>query len=217
MQTQKSLFTVMSILLATSVMTAAEATPAMLDSIPGSAQEVKPILIGAPVPDVLLETAAGSKFSLKKHLTKKPTVLIFYRGGWCPFCTRHLASLQEAETSLLDLGYQILAVSPDRPTKLAESQDKIKPSYTLLSDRHMQAAAAFGIAYRVDDPTLKKLERYKIDIEDASGETHHLLPVPSVFIVGKDGRIGFTYVNPDYKVRLDSEVLLAAGKAVQKQ
>ncbi len=52
---------------------------------------------------------------------------------------------------------------------------------------------------------------------DASGQTHHQLPVPSVFIVGKDGKIGFSYVNPDYRVRLEGDVMLAAAKAVLKQ
>jgi hypothetical protein len=37
-----------------------------------------------------------------------------------------------------------------------------------------------------------------------------------VFIVGTDGKIRFAYVNPDFKVRLDGEVLLAAAKAAVK-
>lgn len=58
------------------------------------------------------------------------------------------------------------------------------------------------------------LQSYNLDIEDASGKTHHLLPVPSVFIVDTEGAILFEYVNPDYRVRIDSETLLAAAKAV---
>jgi peroxiredoxin len=140
-------------------------------------------------------------------------VLIFYRGGWCPFCNKHLGQLQQAEPQLRELGYRIVAVSPDRPEKLKESTDKGGLSYTLLSDSSMVAAQAFGIAFEVDAPMLEKLASYNIDIEADSGETHHLLPVPAVFIVGKDGVIDFSYANPDYKTRLASEVLLAAAKA----
>jgi len=88
--------------------------------------------------------------------------------------------------------------------------------YVLLSDSKMTAASAFGIAYKVNDDTLKALKNYGIDIEESSGERHHLLPVPSVFLVGKSGRIEFQYVNPDYKVRLDPDVLLAAAEAAAK-
>jgi hypothetical protein len=39
-----------------------------------------------------------------------------------------------------------------------------------------------------------------------------MLPVPAVFLVTTNGLIQFEYVNPDYKVRLDPELLLAAAK-----
>ena len=80
----------------------------------------------------------------------------------------------------------------------------------------MTAASAFGIAHKVDDDTLKVYKNYGIDLEESSGEQHHLLPVPSVVRVGKSGRIEFQYVNPDYKIRLDPQVLLAAAKAAAR-
>jgi peroxiredoxin len=117
------------------------------------------------------------------------------------------------EARLRELGYRIIAISPDRLEKVSESIDKHNMTYTLLSDSSMAAAKAFGIAFEVDKPMLEKLATYNIDIEDASGKEHHLLPVPSVFLVGKDGIIDFVYANPDYKTRLAPEVLLAAAKA----
>ena len=88
----------------------------------------------------------------------------------------------------------------------------------LVSDNEMTGAQALGIAFRVDDATVKKYkESYGIDLEADSGRTHHLLPVPSVFIVGTDGVIQFSYVNPDYKVRIDPDVLLNAAKSVSEQ
>jgi peroxiredoxin len=175
--------------------------------------EVKPLMIGQPIPEVPLTTVDGEKFNLPAAAKEQPLVLIFYRGGWCPYCNAHLGQLQEIDPQLRELGYRIIAISPDRSEKMAESLDKVKMSYTLLSDSSMKAAKAFGIAFEVGAPMLKKLDSYNIDIEDASGEKHHLLPVPAVFIVGTDGLIDFSYANPDYKTRLAPEVLLAAAKA----
>lgn len=114
------------------------------------------------------------------------------------------------------MGYQILAISPDVPAKLSESKGKIEMSYKLLSDSGMECSRAFGLAFKVDDKTLEAYKGYGIDLEVASGETHHLLPVPGVFIVGTDGVIDFSYVNPDYKVRIEPDVLLAAAKVSLK-
>lgn len=81
----------------------------------------------------------------------------------------------------------------------------------------MAAAKALGIAFKVEEETVALYkDKYGIDLEGDSGQTHHLLPVPSVFVAGADGVISFSYVNPNYRVPLSADVLLAAayGKVV---
>ena len=106
----------------------------------------------------------------------------------------------------------MIAISTDQPSGLQQSLRKHDLGYTLLSDSRMQAARAFGIAWQVDDDGVAMYKRYGIDLEEASGETHHQLPVPSVFLVGRDGRIQYVYSNPDYKIRPDNDTLLRAAR-----
>ena len=127
-----------------------------------------------------------------------------------------MGQLQEIAPELTKLGYRIIAISPDGVEKLRSSLDKNEVGFVLLSDSKMKAAIGFGVAFQADDATVEQLEDYGIDLEKASGEKHHQLPVPSVFLVGESGRIEFQYVNPDYKVRLDPDVLLAAARAAAK-
>jgi peroxiredoxin len=127
-----------------------------------------------------------------------------------------LGQLQEIEPRLVELGYQIVAISPDSPEKVRAVSTKKGYSFRLLSDSDLKAARAMGVAYQVDDETFRLLKQYDIDIEAASGRTHRLLPVPSVFILDKKGVIQYEYVNPDYKVRLEGDVLLAAAEAAVK-
>lgn len=107
-------------------------------------------------------------------------------------------------------------IAPDRPAKLRETYEKYKFRGLLLSDARMAAAQAFRVAYQVDEDTLKQLDEYGVDLEEASGEKHHQLPVPAVFIVGPEGIIQFAYANPDYKVRISPEMLLAVAGTVRK-
>jgi len=123
-----------------------------------------------------------------------------------------LGQLQKIETDLIELGYQIIAISPDRPEKLRESVEKQQLGYTVASDRHMEAAKAMGLAFRVSEETLERYSKWGIDLEEASGETHRLLPVPAVFLLNRDGVIEFQFVHPNYKVRLDPEILQAVAK-----
>ena len=130
-----------------------------------------------------------------------------------PFCNTQLGQIQATLPELRELGYRIMGISPDTRGNLRESVGRQELSYTLLSDSDMKAASLFGVAFKLDDETVARYEEHELDIESASGRNHHMLPVPAVFVLDRNGRITFSYVNPDYKVRLDPELMVAAAKA----
>ena len=183
------------------------------ENIASSANEICPIKVGAKIPPLQLPTVDGNLFDLNAEFGQKPTVLIFYRGGWCPFCNLQLSQIRKIHPQLLSMGYQLIAVSADRVEKLAETMQKDSLDYTLLSDSKTTAAQALGLAFKVEENVVERYKKNKIDLEEASGERHHVLPVPAVFIVGMDGIIKFEYVNPNYRVRVDADVMLAAARS----
>ncbi len=174
------------------------------------ADEVCPILVGETIPDVKVHTVEGNAVRLPELVKEKPAVIIFYRGGWCPYCNRHLSELRKIEDELLKKGYQILAISPDSPASIKETMEKHKLKYTLLSDSRLEAIHAFGLSFRLDPETLKKYASYGIDLVEASGGANEdILPTPAAFIVDKKGVVRFAYVNPNYKERIKAETLMA--------
>ena len=181
-----------------------------------AAPAAQPLKVGDSIPDVKLRTEEDKEVSLRKLVSEKPTVLIFYRGGWCPFCNRHLQALAGIEKDLEKDGVQLLAISPDQPKKLRETPDRAKLGYRLLSDSDAEAAKAFGIAFKVDDATVEKYKAsYQIDLEAAAGNKNHLLPHPAVFVTDMSGKIRFAHVNPDYKVRLEPAKIVEAARSVK--
>ena len=121
--------------------------------------------------------------------------------------------MQEIEQDLINLGYQLFAISPDVAEQLQATKGKNELKYRLLSDRGMKASQAFGIAFRNEEIVRAYRENFRLDLEEYAGDDHHMLPVPAVFVLDTEGRIAFHYVNPDYKVRLPETVLLEAAKA----
>jgi peroxiredoxin len=184
--------------------------------IPTSADDIKPILIGQEIPKITLTTPAGKTVSLNSLLKEKPTLLVFYRGGWCPYCNTHLAELRKIEQPLKDMGFQIIAVSPDKPEELVKTNEKNELGYTLLSDSKAEGIKQLGLAFELDLLTRTKYKTYGIDLEKSSGENHHLLPVPAAILVDTDQIVTFTYITPNYKVRADNDVIMAAAKAQLK-
>ena len=176
---------------------------------------VQPLEKGASIPPVEVRTMAGEMVDLKDHIQNKPSILIFYRGGWCPYCNTHLSEIQAIEGKLLEYGVEIYAISPDRPELLAETSEAIQLSYTLLSDSSASAIRAFGLAFQVEQSLVDKYKNsYGIDLEADSGETHHLLPVPAYFLVNASGLIVDSHFDPDYKSRVKSTQVLTQVKTL---
>lgn len=185
-------------------------------AIPTGAENVVPLAVGVRAPAATVKTVDGADFDLEQALVNKPTVLIFYRGGWCPFCNRQLAGMQDYVAKFLALGYQIMAVGTDKPEELRATMTKDHLSYTLLSDRSMAAASAFKVAYRLSGQDETKYVAHNIAVPEIPGEAGaHWLPVPSIFIIGADGVIKFVEFNPDIRVRPSPEEILAAATRVK--
>jgi len=183
------------------------------NAAPDSAMDVQPLLIGETIPDITLQSHQNESVNLLDKSSEN-TLFVFYRGGWCPFCSAELAELSSIEDQLYEMGINIVALSPDQPEFLRQSMDDVNMDYKLLSDSMMEASKAFGIAYRLDDETYQRYKTNGMDLEERSGQDHHLLPAPAVFLSNADGIIEFQYVNPDYRQRIDKDVLLAAVTAM---
>jgi peroxiredoxin len=151
----------------------------------------------------MLTSIDGSTRTITFIIGEKTSVLILYRGGWHPYCNIHLSELQKVEKDIIDLGFQIIAISPDSRENLQLSIDKNHLAYELYSDSDGQLIKKTGISF-------KAAERYSGILNKLSnGLNDGLLPVPSVFVVDRTGRILFEYIHPDYKTRIGSDLLLA--------
>lgn len=179
--------------------------------IPEKPEDINPLLIGETIPMTTLKDATGQPFSLKTNIAEGPVVLVFYRGGWCPFCNLQLSGLQEVWPQLKAMGYRLWAVSTDAPEGLRKSAEEQQLDYTLLSDADVTTAKQFGIAFKAP-------KNYHEFLPKTSGGLNSdlLLPVPSVFVIDKMGIIRFEYVNPDFKERMDPNLLLTVAKQLKQ-
>jgi peroxiredoxin len=167
------------------------------------ANDISPLLIGETIPDTQVKATDGSERSILDILSQKPTVILFYRGGWCPYCNAHLSEIRNAENEVIKMGYQIIAISPDSPENLVNTGEKNQLNYQLYSDADGTFSKAMGIAFKAPERNLEKLSRY------SDGANTGYLPVPSVFITDPGGLILFEYINPGYKTRLSTNLLIA--------
>jgi peroxiredoxin len=191
-----------------------------MDGIAASPAEINPVKAGEMAPAFTVRTVDDEAFVFDPAGLERPAVLITFRGGWCPYCNMHLSELRHVVPALKSKGVDVLFLSGDRPELLysslkRETQDDIDGlGYTILSDADMEAARALGIAFRVSSSTLDYMEERGRDIEASSMDKFEALPVPAVYVIDSDGKVTFSFVEPDYKVRLPADDVLAAATAV---
>lgn len=162
----------------------------------------EPVSIGEEAPDFTLENTHGKKVTLSAALGKVPTVLVFYRGYWCPFCARQLSELR----SLLKVNEQVslLAVSVDDHEKTKALMEKIASdgygpvNYPMLSDPDHKVIDAYGL----HDPAY-------------DGTKFDGIPHPAVYVIDRNGRVAWAKVELDYKVRPSNADIRAALESLK--
>lgn len=174
--------------------------------LPAKPEDISPLLVGEIIPNATVQTIDAKPVTINSLLRVKKTILIFYRGGWCPYCNLHLSEVGRIEKDLIALGYQVIAVSPDGPEKLKPTLEKAEISYTLLSDKSGELTKATGLAFKAPSNYDKLL------IESQGKNAELFLPVPSLFILNEKSEILFEYINPNFKNRINGYLLLAAAR-----
>jgi peroxiredoxin len=200
--------------------TAGPYDPAKMNYVPWQdASSIKPLPVGSQMPaGCIVTNLRGERVNLNAEIAKQPTVLIVYRGGWCPYCNAHLRDLQKSEPELRRLGYQILQFSPYTPANIKATLAKGALSYTLLSDPKLDVAAKLGLRYKLDERYIAHVKAKPDDQAalahvDLQAQNNGYLLTPGAFILDRTGTIRFAYVNNNYSVRVKQNVLLDAARA----
>ena len=185
-------------------------------TLPSKAEDISPLQAGDRAPAFTVRTVEGNPYHFDPDNLERPTILISFRGGWCPYCNMHLSELRHVIPEIRANGFDVLFLSNDRPDQLysslkMETQEDIDGlDYVILSDADIQAALAFGTAFEVSDGLIQGRHDKGQDIKDSSISKYRALAVPSVYVIDATGEISFVYANPKYKVRLSAEELKEA-------
>ncbi len=168
------------------------------------------LAVGAVIPAFEIQDFRGKTFS-STAINDDDTLVVFYRGGWCPYCNFQIRELSQSYDRFKALGVSIVTISVDRPDAAAVTQNAYEVPFPVLSDPDLRAHEAFNVVLQLDAAGAARLAEYGYDIEQWSGRDHHKMAVPGVFLV-RDGKVAWEHVARDYKTRPSTEQLLTAVK-----
>jgi len=174
----------------------------LITALQSQAQE-KPegLFINSKAPDFKGKDQNGNEVVLKDLRKKGPVVIIFYRGYWCPYSNKELQKLEDSLQLIKEKGAQLVAITPEKQEGITKTIEKTKASYPIVTDDELKIMKAYDVAYQVDPKTIDRYKMASIDLASNNGQKPDgvYLPVPAVYIIGKDGEVKYRYFEEDYK------------------
>lgn len=169
---------------------------------------------GDTFPDFALPDADGRIVSSEALLRGGPLVVVFFRGGWCPFCDLAFAAYDGLSGPLSALGATLVGVVPEHREALRETRALKRVGLTLVSDVEGRLARLCGLAFELTAAHVALYRSRGIDIAGRAAGGGWSLPLPASFVVAPDATVAFAFADADYTRRAEPSALLAAVEAL---
>ncbi len=164
--------------------------------------------VGEQAPAFALLDHNGKPVSSAALQAKGPLVIAFMRGRWCPFCCGEAEALNRMLPAFESAGASLIGISPQSVNQAYFMHDQHKLRFPLLVDEGNRVARQFGIVYRVPDYQEKLFSSVFINLPHINGDQSWELPLPATYVIGRDGRVQYAWINVDYTERAEpGEVL----------
>jgi peroxiredoxin len=167
--------------------------------------------VGTRLPDAELLAVDGSPLSLAEALGDGLSVLVLYRGAWCPYCNITLRTYQsELLPGLRERGAELVALSPQKPDGSLTMKEKHDLEFAVLSDPDLAVARAIGVVTQPTEEALAAQIDLGLDLGEVNADGTVAVPMPTVAIVDNGLKIHWIDVHPDYTTRTEPEEIFAA-------
>ncbi len=158
---------------------------------------------GSPLPDFRAIDEQGDPVrSVELH--GSPTVLLFVRGNWCPFCSRQVSNLTEHYRDIIDLGAKLVLITPKPLETTRRVADFFKVEFDFWLDDRLAVTQQLGLLQKGGVPGDYDKEYGKDTVW------------PTAMVVDAAGIIRYTELSKHISDRPDPETLLGEVRKALK-
>ena len=171
---------------------------------------------GDLMPPFVLPDETGQLVSLDDMLRQGAVAITFHRGHWCPYCRINISALAKVHDGIVGDGAQIVAIIPERQQYATEFKIDGHIRFPVLTDMDNGYAMSLNLVFWMGEE-MKEMVRQRPDRDIAKfqGNDSWMLPIPATFVVGRSGRIGARFVDPDYRKRMAVDDLVMALRSAR--
>ncbi len=177
----------------------------------GSIASLKPIAVGTQAPDFSGKDQNDNEVQLSQLLQKGDVVLVFYRGYWCPLCSKHLGEFVGKLDAIKAKGATVVAVAPEGSKNIDKTVTETKLDIPFISDSDNVIMKKYGVAFKVNNDYNEKFTKWQegLTIGEVNGQEEAYLPIPATYIIGENGKVKWVQYDPNYSNRSSVDDILS--------
>jgi len=161
----------------------------------------KKLQVGATAPDFTAFNNKGKSVNLYNELKDGPVVLVFYRGNWSQECLEFLMNLQDSVDVIKEKGGKVIAITPENSKGVDKTISKSKAKFSIVSDNNAAIMKMYDAELKADPHFINQLKTKGTDLKELNETNSTYLPVPAVFVIGKNKKINYIFFESDYSKR----------------
>ncbi len=135
--------------------------------------------------------------------------MLFYRGYWCPYCKKHLASLQENLDKFKEKGVYVIVVTPEKVEKIQGTTISVKATFSIIHDVDNKIMSDYKVGFEVNEQNVPKyLSFTQKRIQEYNEIENNILLVPATYLIGNDNKVIYVPYDPNYSKRASFNEIL---------
>lgn len=167
-----------------------------------SQEKPEGLFINSKAPDFKAKDQSGAEVSLKDLRKKGPVVIIFYRGNWCPYCSKELKNFQDSLEYITAKGASLIAITPEAGAGISKTVEKTGAVFPIIHDANMKISKSYAVSFEVDEKTAARYKNFGTDLMVTNNQkAKPYLPVPAVYVINREGAVTYRFFDADYKKR----------------
>jgi peroxiredoxin len=170
---------------------------------------------GEIMPPFILPDEGGRLVALPSLLEDGPVAVMFFRGHWCPYCRLNVRAVVQALERISGAGAQIVAIVPETQEYTGQLKKDSGAPFPILTDLDNGYALSLNLAIWLG-AEIQQLLSYQ-DMAKFHGNDGWVLPIPAVFVVGRDGVVKARFVDPDFRKRMEIDDLIEALESASRE
>ena len=152
----------------------------------------------------------GKEFN-SESLRGKRTLLKFYRGSWCPYCSAELIMFNKMQTAFEKHNVQVIALSNNTPAQANLHRIRDKLNFTLLSDPLLNVIKTYGVEHHkaIGWKSENMITIFGVTVSTGMFK-YRSMAIPTSILIDEHGVIQWIDQSDDYRIRASQERVVKA-------